>query len=196
MISRLRGTLLSREGDQVELATVGGVVYEVKVPLSVAERLPGIGEELELRTVQVVREDLTALYGFLEPGERRLFGRLLSAAGVGAGLALAMLSTFPAARLTRALAERDMVALVQVPGIGKKKAERIFLELSDRMDDMEPAVPAGDGEGATAPAREAVQALIALGMSFQEADGAVRAVLADGAPAGTPELIRKALARR
>ena len=102
MISRLRGTLLSRNEMGIEIATSSGVVYEVDVALSVAERLPHIGEEVELRTAQVVREDLIALYGFLDAGERRLFQTLLGVSGVGARLALAMLSVYPAPRLAPA----------------------------------------------------------------------------------------------
>lgn len=195
MISRLRGTLIARQEGLVEIATSGGVVYEVEVPLSVAERLPGVDEEVELRTVHVVREDLAALYGFMDGGERLLFQRLLSASGVGAKLALAMLSTFPATRLVRALAEEDVAALTQVSGIGKKTAERLVLDLKDRVKDLELA----EGVEAGAPAQgaqAAVQALTALGMSFQEADQAVRAVLAEGEGEDPDELIRKALAQR
>ncbi len=194
MISRLRGTLLSRTEERIEVATAGGVVYEVEVPLSVAERLPGVGEELELRTVQVVREDLHALYGFTERGERLLFQRLLGASGVGARLALAMLSTFPATRLVRALIERDVAALTQVSGVGKKTAERLILELSDRVNELDLASEVEAG-GPAEGARAAVQALTALGMSFQEADAAVRAALDDDQDYGTDELIRRALAR-
>jgi len=194
MISRLRGTLLSRTEERIEVATAGGVVYEVEVPLSVAERLPGVGEELELRTVQVVREDLHALYGFTEPGERLLFQRLLGASGVGARLALAMLSTFPATRLVRALVERDVAALTQVSGVGKKTAERLILELSDRVKELDLASEV-DAGGPAEGARAAVQALTALGMSFQEADAAVRAALDDDQDYGTDELVRRALAR-
>jgi holliday junction DNA helicase RuvA len=195
MISRLRGTLLSRTEERIEVATAGGVVYEVEVPLSVAERLPGVGEELELRTVQVVREDLHALYGFTEPGERLLFQRLLGASGVGARLALAMLSTFPATRLVRALVERDVAALTQVSGVGKKTAERLILELSDRVKELDLASEVEAG-GPAEGARAAVQALTALGMSFQEADAAVRAALDDDQDFGTDELVRRALARK
>lgn len=195
MISRLRGTLLSRTEERIEVATSGGVVYEVEVPLSVAERLPGVGKELELRVVQVVREDLHALYGFTEPGERVLFQRLLSTSGVGARLALAMLSTFPATRLVRALIERDVAALTQVSGVGKKTAERLILELSDRVKELDLASKVEAG-GPAEGARAAVQALTALGMSFQEADSAVRAVLDDERDYGTDELVRRALARK
>ncbi len=195
MISRLRGTLLSRHGTAIEIATPSGVVYEVDVPLSVAERLPGLGDEIELRTVHVVREDLVALYGFLETGERQLFQTLLGASGVGARLALAMLSTYSAPRLSRALAEKDVGALVQVPGVGKKTAERLALELADRVQGLE--LGAGGAEPAAAGgAHEAVQALVSLGMSFQDADRAVRTALEEGTSTETAELIRTALAHK
>ena len=193
MISRLRGTLLSRGGTGIEIATAGGTVYEVDVPISVAERLPPMGEEMEIRTVHVVREDLMALYGFLEVGERQLFQILLGASGVGAKLALAMMSTYSASRLARALAERDVGALVQVPGVGKKTAERLALELGDRAEviDMRSEATA---PGVSGGAHDAVTALVSLGMSFQDADRAVRIVLENDAELETEILIRRALA--
>lgn len=194
MISRLRGTLLSREEGRVEVATPGGVVYEVEIPLSVVERLPDVGNEVELRTLQVVREDAIALFGFMDGGERMLFQRLLGASGVGTKLALAMLSTFPAARLVRALTDREVAVLVQVPGVGKKTAERLALELSDRVRDLALGDPSG-GLPAEGGAQAAVRALMALGMGPAEAERAVRAALDDGAPDEPDELIRRALRR-
>ncbi len=194
MISRLRGTLLTREPDAVEVATAGGVVYEVEVPLTVLERLPSPGTEVELRTVQVTGETSVALYGFLDAQERALFQRLLTASGVGAKLALAMMSTFRAERLARALAEKDLTALQQVSGIGRKKAEKIALELADRVADLAVAAP-GD-ESTVGGAQAAVQALVALGYTFADADDAVRRVLEEGTPDSTEELIRRALALR
>lgn len=198
MISRLQGTLLTRSPERVEIATAGGVVYEVEVPLTVYRRLPAAGETLELRTLQVVREDSAALYGFLEARERELFRRLLGASGVGTKLALAMLSTYTAERLARALVEKDVTALKQVSGVGKKTGERIVLELADKVADL--AAGAGgavDGEeggaGADAGSQEAVAALVALGYSFADADEAVREVLAEGDVGGADELIRRAL---
>ncbi len=195
MISRLRGTLMSSGEGAVEVAIPGGVVYEVHVPLSVAERLPAPGAELELLTHHLVREDLAALYGFLEPGERELFRLLLLASGVGSRLALQMLSTFRAPRLARAIAERDIAALVQVPGVGRKTAERLVLELEDRIKglslDGQPILP-----GPAGGPHAAVRALIALGMSFQEADRVVRAVLEEGLDLDAEALIRRALALR
>ena len=194
MISRLRGTLVSIGEDTVEVATPSGVVYEVSVPLSVAERIPPVGAELEIMTHHLVREDLVALYGFVDAGERDLFRMLLQATGVGARLALQLLSTFRAPRLARAIAERDVAALVQAPGVGKKTAERLILELRDRigrlhLEGESPLLP-----GPAAGVRVAVQALIALGMSFPDADRAVRAVLEEGLDLDSDALIRRALA--
>lgn len=196
MISRVRGTLVSRDTDRIEIATSGGLVYEVEVPVTVAGRLPAVGADVEIRTAHVVREDSATLYGFLQAHERELFLRLMGATGVGARLALSMLSTYTAERLARALAEKDVTALKQVSGVGKKTAERIVLELADRVQDL--VLAPGDGDGApSSGSREAVSALVALGYSFAEADGAVRQVLdEDEAPGGTEELIRKALAIR
>lgn len=191
MISRLKGTLLARASDRVEVETPGGVVYEVEVPLSVFRRLPTPGTEVAIRTFQVVREDSMALYGFLDARERGLFQRLLGASGVGAKLALAMLSTFDAPRLARALVEKDTTALRQVPGIGKKTAERIILDLADKVADL--AIDDPDGTAAAPGGQAAVAALVALGHTFAEADRAVRAVLEAGEVASTDDLIRRAL---
>ena len=192
MISRIRGTLLDRSGETVEVDTPSGVVYEVRVPTNVLSRLPAAGTEVELRTLQVVREDDVSLYGFLAAHERTLFMRLLGASGVGAKLALAMMSTYTAERLARALAERDITALTQVSGIGKKTAERIVLDLADKVKDL--AGPGGSGTGGGDRTQAAIAALVALGYDFQKADAAVRAALAEDAdPGSTDELIRRAL---
>ena len=192
MISRLKGILLSRDLSSVEVETPGGVVYEVEIPLTILQKLPPEGSTVELRTYHLVREDQAALFGFLEPGERELFKRLLGASGVGAKLALAMLSTYSASRLAQALAEKDLAALTQVSGVGKKKAERIALELADKVKDL--AVESGVGAGGPPPPEGAVSALVALGFSFAEADAAVRGALAQGEDLSTEALIRLALA--
>jgi Holliday junction DNA helicase RuvA len=142
-----------------------------------------------------VREDLSALYGFLEAGERELFRRLLGVSGIGGRLALAILSTYPAARLVRALVEKDVAALVAVSGVGKKTAERLCLELADRVRDLDlsPGPPSPGGGG---PIQEAVRALTVLGMSFLEADTAVREVVETEGTMAANELIRRALAKR
>jgi Holliday junction DNA helicase RuvA len=193
MISRVHGTVLSRDTDRVEVETSGGVVYEVEVPLTVLQRMPVPGTAVELRTLQVVTDSSVALYGFITAHERELFRRLLTASGVGAKLALAMMSAYSAERLARALVEKDTAALRQVSGVGKKKAEKIALELADRVADLAIVTPGARAEVSSA-AQEAVQALVALGYTFTDADQAVRRVLEDGAPDTTDELIRKALA--
>jgi len=193
VISRIRGTLVDRSGEAIEVDTASGVVYEIQVPTTILQRLPSAGAEVELRTLQVVREDDVSLYGFLEKHERTLFKRLLGASGVGAKLALAMMSTYTAERLARALAERDITALTQVSGIGKKTAERIAIDLADKVKDLAARPSAGGGAGDTTQA--AIAALIALGYDFPSADSAVRAALAEGGmPESTDALIRRALA--
>ena len=195
MISRLRGVLLSREEDRIEVQTPGGVVYRVEVPLSVLQRLPDPGSELEIRTLQIVREDSVALYGFIEDEERELFVLLMSATGIGAKLASGMLSLYSASRLARALAERDLAALTRISGVGKKTAERIVVELSDKAQELAVTAPSGAGDR-TPLAREAISALVALGYSFGEADRAIHRALEEGAPETAQELIRAVLSTR
>lgn len=191
MISRIRGTLLTREPERIEVMTPGGVGYELEIPLSVFEKLPRAGQDVELLTHQVVREDDLLLFGFLQPSERSLFGRLLGASGVGPRLALAMMSTLTPAALVRAITGKEVATLVQVPGVGKKTAERIALELGDKLDDL--ALGAGPAVKGAA-AQEAVGALVALGYSNADASAAVRASIEqEGPEEDAKALIRKAL---
>jgi len=192
MISRLQGIVLSRGTDRIEIETGGGVVYEVEVPLTVLQEIPSVGNVVELRTLQVVTETSVTLYGFVTPPERMLFQRLRTVKGVGAKVALGIMSTFPAERLARAIVEKDTVALRQAPKVGKKLAETLVLELSDKVDDLIGLVPNIEGVGSAA--QQAVQALVSLGYTFVAADSAVRAVLETGAPDSAEELIRRALA--
>jgi len=184
--------VLSRDTDRVEIETKGGVVYEVEIPLMVLQRLPSPGGAVELRTHQVVTESSVALYGFIDAHERTLFQRLLTASGVGTKVALAMMSTYTAERLARALVEKDTTALQQVSGIGRKKAEKIALELSDKVADLAIVTPTVGGSAHGI--QEAVQALISLGYSFSDADQAVRGVLEAGVSDSTEDLVRRALA--
>lgn len=195
MISRVRGVVLERDVDAVEILTDAGLVYEVEIPLSVFQRLPGQGAQVELRTVYVVKEDAANLYGFMEAHERTLFSRLLTASGVGPKLALAMMSTYPARRLARALAEKDIRALTQVSGVGKKKAEKIVLEMADRVQDLAVGIEPGD-DREMETAQGAVAALTGLGYGFSEADQAVREAIEAGEVTTTEGLIRWVLARR
>jgi len=197
MISRLKGILVTRDPDAVEIETPGGVVYEVEVPLTVLERLPMPDSAVELRTVQVVTDSSVTLYGFIDDVERTLFQRLITASGVGGKLALAMMSAYRADRLARALVEKDLAALQQVSGVGRKKAEKLVLELADKVADLAVSAPGGDAAPGGAGAQEAVKALVALGYTFADADHAVRQALEDGASGATAdEIIRRALAYR
>lgn len=193
MISRVRGTLVRSQPEAVEVMTPGGVAYEIIVPLSVYEGLPREGDEVELRTVQVVREDAVELFGFLHDHERAIFARLLTASGVGPRLALALLSTLSPDRLVRAIGERDTAALRQVPGVGAKKAERLILELQGKLDDLALAAAGPRPEGRAA--EEATGALIALGYSPAQATTAVRRALEENGRLEGTDLIKAALAR-
>lgn len=194
MISRIKGTLLRRDVAGCEVMTVAGVAYEMEIPLSVFERLPREGTEIELRTFQLFREDAQILYGFLEESERAVFARLLTASGVGPKLALAMLSRYAPDRLVRAITDRDIAALRQIPGLGTKKAERLVLELGDKLQDLAFAGAAARGDGAGGRAgEEAVAALVALGYSAGEATKAVRGVLDQKPGLGGVDLIKASL---
>jgi len=194
LIRRLLGTLATRELGIIEVMTAAGVGYEVEIPLTVYERLPHEGSEIEIVTHQVFREDGVTLYGFLDPHDRAVFGRMLTASGVGPRLALNMLSTMPAERLVRAIIEKDLATLRQIPGLGAKKAERLAVEMADRFDDLAVA-PATTKAGRTRGADEAVSALTALGYSATDAATAVRRVLdSDDTISGPEQLVRRALA--
>lgn len=193
MIARVHGTLLVRELDRVEVLTPGGVGYELSIPRTVYERLPQVGKEVALRTYQVVREDAVLLFGFLEDSERQVFARLLTASGVGPRLALALLSALPAARVVRAIRERDITALTAVSGVGRKTAERLVLDLANKMDDV--VLPASEiGVGGTG-VDEALRALTVLGFTSLDAERAIRQVLQEEGPLPAQDLIRTALSR-
>lgn len=194
MISRIRGEVLHREPSRVEVLTGGGVVYEVHIPLSVFQRLPGEGAPLELLTIFTVRDDAHALFGFLEERERTLFRRLTSVQKVGPRLGLAVMSMYHAGRLVRILAEKDARALVQVAGVGKKTAERIVLELGDKVQDL--AAAAGQEGPEAALAAGAAAALAGLGYTFADADAAVRKAVAAGGMNSVEEIVRHVLAGR
>ena len=195
MIARVEGTLVSRDLDRVEVATGGGVTYELAIPLSVFESLPAVGAPIALHTHLVVREDDWLLYGFANSFERRVFARLMTATGVGPALALGILSALSAERVVRAIREGDIAALQGVPRVGKKKAERLVLELADKMDDLGIAT-AAPGVPRTAAAEDATRALVSLGYSQGEADQAVRAALDDGGRGmDAPALIRLSLSK-
>jgi Holliday junction DNA helicase RuvA len=192
VISRIRGTLASIRTDRVELTTASGVTYELNIPTAVFGTLGNLGDEVELHTALVAREDSLELFGFGSGSDRELFLRLQSASGVGPRLALAILGTLPASRILAAIRSRDHAALQLVSGIGRKTAERISLELADRLDDL----GAGEDTGpAVAGGAGALAALRALGYSSAESQDALVAARRDLAdePSGTEELVRVAL---
>jgi Holliday junction DNA helicase RuvA len=167
------------------------VSYEVLVPLGVLGRLPAPGGAVHLHTELVVREDAWLLVGFDTPGERLVFRRLLTASGFGPRLALAMLSALGPDRTVRAILANDLAALSSVSGVGKKKAERLVLELRDRFADLPVtavAPPPRAGEAA-------VRALTSLGYAPAAAEEAVRGVLQAGATEDTSLIVRRALQR-
>ena len=184
---------MRRDLASVEVMTSGGVAYELLIPLSVYERLPREGNEIELRTYHVVREDSAELYGFIDNSERTLFGRLLTASGVGPRLALNMLSSLAPDRLVAAITTKDIATLKRIPGLGAKKAERLVLELADRLDDVAVASHAAKPSGAGA--EEAVGALVALGYNAGEASAAVRKALDEEGRLIGIDLIKAALAK-
>jgi len=190
VIALLSGTLALKEADRVVVRTPTGLGYECFVPTRTLARLPAPGQPVELYTTLVVREDGQTLYGFATAEEKRVFQRLLQASGIGPRLALAMLSVHASDRLVRSIRERDIAALVAVPGVGKKTAERLVLELADKTADL-----AADEAAAASPASDvATKALVRLGYSTQAADDAVRRALARDGRLAAPELIKAALA--
>ena len=189
MIATVSGTLAERDAESVVIQTDGGIGYEVTVPLGVFERLPARGARCALFTELVVREDAWTLYGFDSTSERTIFQRLLGATGLGPRLALAILSTLGPERTVRSIQGRDVAALSTVTGIGKKRAEKLIVELSDRFADIALAPLARAGR----PADEAARALVTLGYAPAAADEAVRAVLTADATQDVAALVRQAL---
>ena len=201
MIGRLKGIVVERRPQQL-LLDVGGVGYELEAPLSVFFDLPADGEAVELHTHLVVREDAHLLFGFCQRAERDLFRSLIRVSGVGPKLALTLLSGIEAPRFVRCLQEGDVATLTRLPGVGKKTAERLVVEMRDRIAaaftdafpaeaGAEPAPVAAGAEGAARIAEEAEGALVALGYRPSEAARMVSAVLEDDLT--TEEVLRRAL---
>ncbi|HZX70708.1 MAG TPA: Holliday junction branch migration protein RuvA [Rhodanobacter sp.] len=194
MIGRLRGTLVSRQPPSL-LIEVGGIGYEVEAPMSTIYDLPGIGKEVILLTHHAVKEDSVTLYGFLSEGERALFRNLLKVSGIGAKIALAVLSGVSTDHFARLVHAGDVVALTRIPGIGKKTAERIVVELRDRLDGVSTVAGVSlSGSGVAVPldaAGEATVALQQLGYKPAEVSRLVQKVAAEGDTAEA--IIRKAL---
>jgi holliday junction DNA helicase RuvA len=196
MIGRLRGEIIAKHPPQV-LIDVGGVGYEVEAPMSTFYDLPPVGESVTLITHLVVREDAHVLYGFLREHDRALFRSLLKVTGVGAKMALGILSGMDAQRFAQCIEQEDLTALSRLPGIGKKTAQRLVMEMKDRVADLggvTAAIGTVSSSTATAaddPLTDAVSALIALG--YRPADANRMARTADDGAKTSEEIIRAAL---
>jgi holliday junction DNA helicase RuvA len=195
MIGTLTGVLAAKSPPHL-LLEVGGIGYEVEAPMSTFYSLPAIGERTRLLTHLVVREDAHVLYGFATSEERALFRNLLKVSGVGPRIALAILSGGTAATFAHAVRERDAAALTRIPGVGRKIAERLIVEMRDRLE-LADAVPAdgvaGGGAVVHGAEAEAYGALVSLGYKPVEATRLLKAVGAASAGLSTEELIRRAL---
>jgi Holliday junction DNA helicase RuvA len=191
MIGRITGTLLEKNPPQITV-DAGGIGYEIDVPMSTFYNLPATGERVSLHTHLVVREDAHLLFGFLTEDERAMFRQLLKISGVGARTALAILSGLSVGEIAQAVVMQDAVRLVKIPGIGKKTAERLLLELKDRLPKTQLSGAAKVGAGATAPdaTSDILNALLALGYNEREALGAMKQLPPD---ASVSDGIRQAL---
>lgn len=185
MIGRITGILIEKRPPQV-LVDVGGVGYEIDVPMSTFYNLPAIGEKISLHTQLIVREDAHLLYGFGNDEERQTFRMLLKVSGIGAKTALSVLSGLSVADLSHAVATQDSARIVKVPGIGKKTAERLLLELKDKLGTLVVTTPAAAVSGET----DILNALLALGYNDKEASWAVKQLPKD---ATVSDGIRQAL---
>ena len=186
MIGKISGKLIERHPPQV-LVDVHGVGYEIDVPMSTFYQLPANGSEVTLYTHLIVREDAHQLYGFASEQERHVFHQLLKISGVGARTALSVLSGMSVSDLYEAVSAQDSGRLVRVPGIGKKTAERLLLELKDKLDVIVVSTAATAAAGASS---DILNALLALGYNDKEAQWAIRQL--PGSTAVT-EGIRQAL---
>ena len=200
MIGRLRGILAAKQPPDI-LLEVGGVGYELQVPMTTLYQLPEVGQEITLLTHFVVREDAQQLYGFAEASDRRLFRELIKVSGVGPRLALTLLSGMDASEFARCLQRDDISALIALPGVGRKTAERLLVEMRDKaggwLEELTPVTissqaDAQRGISAIDHRAEAEQALVALGYKLTEASKLIAGVEAE-APDSSEELIRLAL---
>ena len=190
MIGRLSGLLAAKHPPQV-LVDVGGVGYEVDVPMSTFYNLPALGERVTLLTHFIVREDAQLLFGFLTPEERTTFRQLIRISGIGPRMAQSLLSGLSVGELAQAVTLQESARLIKVPGIGKKTAERLLLELKGKLgaDLPLPATPASDAQA------DILQALVALGYSDREAGSALKSLPADVGVSDGIKLALKALNR-
>ena len=175
MIAHLRGRLLSKQPQQA-IVEAAGVGYDVAISVSTYTSLPAEGAEVALHIHTQVREDTLALYGFLERNDKRIFERLITVSGVGPKLAITIQSGLPADRLVAALRAQDHATLTRIPGVGKKLAERLVVELKDKLEDVAAAAPAVAAAGPAA--EDVLSALVNLGYQRPSAQKAIEAAVA------------------
>ncbi len=200
MIGQIRGILIDKQPPEI-LVEVGGITYEIQVPMSSLYQLPEIGQELVLYTHFVVREDAQLLYGFYDTKGKAMFRSLIRVNGVGPKLALGILSGMEADEFARTVRNNDITSMVNMPGIGKKTAERLIVEMRDRLGDWDTVDAAVSGADASnlassigAASRDAETALISLGYKPQRAAQAIAQVLRQSPDISDSEaLIRLAL---
>jgi holliday junction DNA helicase RuvA len=194
MIGKLTGTLAAKNPPEV-LVDCGGVGYEVLVPMSTFYNLPALGEKVALLTHLIVREDAHLLYGFATSDERAGFKQLVKISGVGPRTALSILSGMSVADIAQAVAKQDAARLTKIPGIGKKTAERLLLELKGKLGDSILGAGAGGVSVANDNQSDILQALVALGYSDRDAGLALKALPADVGVSEGIKLALKALAK-
>jgi holliday junction DNA helicase RuvA len=193
MIALLRGVLLEKHPNQAIVET-GGVGYDVTIPVSTFTHLPDPGAEVRLRIHTHVREDALALYGFLSQDEKALFEKLIGVSGIGPTAAVKILSGLAASELIYAIQRGEVEKLVRIPGVGKKTAERMVLELRDKMPAVSGEEPAPESATAlSAVDQDVLSALLNLGCARPPAENAVRKAKAGGAPQDFEPLFRRAL---
>jgi Holliday junction DNA helicase RuvA len=198
MIGRLTGILLEKEPPML-LVDVNGIGYEVEAPMSTFYQLPAAGEQVTLHTHLIVREDAQYLCGFASQSERHLFRSLIKVNSVGAKLALGILSGISADEFVRCVHEKDTAALTRLPGVGKKTAERLIIEMRDRLKELGaqlPTMPAAADSGETGTtsnhaAQDAISALVSLGYKPQEASRLLQNI--DTSDKDSESIIRAAL---
>ena len=192
MIALLRGVLLEKHPNQA-IVEAGGVGYDVTIPVSTFTHLPDAGAEIKLRIYTHVREDALALFGFLTQDERLLFEKLIGVSGIGPKLAVTILSGLAAPDLVQSIRRGEVEKLVRIPGIGKKTAERMVLELRDKLPAVTGA-PEATAEPALSPVdQDVLSALLNLGCGRPQAEAAVRKAKAAGVAADFEPLFRRAL---
>ncbi|MBM4191736.1 MAG: Holliday junction branch migration protein RuvA [Gammaproteobacteria bacterium] len=191
MIGSICGRIVVKAPPQL-LIEVGGIGYEIEAPMSTFYGLPGVGEEVRLLTHLVVREDAHILYGFSSAAERLLFRNLLKVSGVGPKIALAILSGTTAEGFASCVTSNDVNALTKIPGVGRKTAERLIIEMRDRLSAAEFSSLVSADTAAGGAEGEAFAALVALGYKSAEASRLIKAVTNSGSE-GTEDLIRRAL---